>query len=249
MRTEKDGQLLFDSTSVRSHLYLILHSSKDNFNINFKMDGVPFPSPVNMMLCGPSQSGKSTFLIKLIENRETMFEKLPDKILIAYKSWQPLYEKIKDKADFTEGLPDPGTVKSMCEDSNHCLLVLDDLMAEASQSKDCEIYSTVGSHHWGLTVITLSQNVFYQGKHSRTKSLNTHIFVLFRNLRDKTQYGNLAKQAFPGKVKNFMEILEDCLKKPYGYLVLDCYPRTEDIFRLRTSVLPGETAFTYCIKE
>ena len=43
------------------------------------------------------------------------------------------------------------------------------------------------SHHRNLTVILLLQNLFHQGKYGRDVSLNSHYFILFKNIRDTNQ--------------------------------------------------------------
>ena len=42
-----------------------------------------------------------------------------------------------------------------------------------------------GSHHRNLSVIYTVQNLFHQGKGNRSKSLNSHYLVLYKNPRDK----------------------------------------------------------------
>ena len=208
-----------------------------------------FPSPVTMAICGTSQAGKTTFLVKLIQNAQNMFKVPPKKIMLAYKIWQPLYEEIANQVTLVEGLPDPVATDDMCSDGKHSLLILDDLMTELNESKICQDYFILKSHHNNCSVIWVSQNMFLPGKYSRTIALNTHIYVLFKNMRDKLQYSTFARQAFTGKGKAFMEIYEDCVKNKFGYLLVDLYPHSDDFLRLRTNVLPGETTYVYCIKE
>ena len=44
-----------------------------------------------------------------------------------------------------------------------------------------------GMRHRHLSVISLNQNMYYQGKHSRTINLNIHILVLMKNPHDLSQ--------------------------------------------------------------
>ena len=54
------------------------------------------------------------------------------------------------------------------------------------------------SHHRNLSVVYLTQNIFYKNKQTRTLSLNSNYIVLFRNARDATQVSNLARLMYPG---------------------------------------------------
>ena len=57
-------------------------------------------------------------------------------------------------------------------------------MSEASNTKSLANLFTKGSHHRNVTILYLVQNMFDQGRRSRTVSLHSHYTVVFRNLKD-----------------------------------------------------------------
>ena len=67
------------------------------------------------------------------------------------------------------------------------LIVFDDQMTDAGKDQRIVNLFTKGSHHRNLSVIYIVQNVFHQGKGSRSISLNSHYLVLFKNPRVKLQ--------------------------------------------------------------
>ena len=71
-------------------------------------------------------------------------------------------------------------------------LVLDDLMSETND--DAANLFTKGSHHRNVSVMFLTQNLFYKNRHMRTISLNEHYMILFKNPRDAGQFSILARQ-------------------------------------------------------
>ena len=71
-------------------------------------------------------------------------------------------------------------------------------------------------------------------------NLNTHYIVLFKNPRDAGQVALLARQMYPGKSKFVVEAYEDATKEPYGYLLIDLRPETDDRYRIRTKIFPGD---------
>src|SRR4029434_2367565 len=97
------------------------------------------------------------------------------------------------------------------------------------------------SHNMFITVtlvpFTWFQNLFFQGKASRTISLNTNYLILFKNPRDNHQVSVLARQMYHGNTKYFMESFKNATEKPHGYLLLDYKTKTPDSFRLRTDLL------------
>lgn len=69
---------------------------------------LPFISPTTICLSGPTQSGKSVFTKRLIENTDEMFMEPPEKILYAYSEYQKLFDEMQDIPNlvFHEGIPD-----------------------------------------------------------------------------------------------------------------------------------------------
>ena len=60
-------------------------------------------------------------------------------------------------------------------------------MESVTKSSEMEILFVKGMHHRHLTIVFLNQNMYCQGRHSRTINLNTHILVLMINPRDLSQ--------------------------------------------------------------
>jgi hypothetical protein len=104
---------------------------------------------------------------------------------------------------------------------------------------------TKGSHHKGVSVMYLTQNLFPPGKQSRTISLNSHYMIVFKNPRDSLGISTLARQMYPNNTKYLLESFQDATKKPYGYLLLDLHQLTPENMRLRTNILPGEKQIVY----
>ncbi len=155
----------------------------------------------------------------------------PQKITWCYQAWQPLYTQMLQlipNITFVEGIQVP---EEGCDTS---LLVLDDLMVDATKNKEVSNLFTVGSHHRNLSVICLVQNLFYHGRENRTMNLNSQYLVLFRNPRDVLQVNCLAKQMNPGNTGWFMDKFRKATAKPYGCLVIDLKQDTPDMERLRS---------------
>ena len=111
-------------------------------------------------------------------------------------------------------------------------------MNDVLKNENIERMFTQGCHHRGLSVIFITQNLFAQGKCSRTISLNATYLVLFRNIRDVHQINYLATQL--GNKEQFLKAYHFALRKSYGYLIVDMSPSTNNNLRLRINVFPGE---------
>ena len=124
---------------------------------------------------------------------------------------------------------------------NHIFFILDDMMRSSNSSDISELY-TEGSHHRNLSIICLLQNLFNKGKEARTISLNNHYLALFKNPRDMQQISVLARQMYPGNIQHFMNKFKEATSKPYGSLLVDLKPDTQDRDRLKSQVLPQKQA-------
>jgi hypothetical protein len=189
--------------------------------------------PFCLILSGGTGSGKTVFTFKLISEAQRMITPPPEKIIYCYGEFQEIFNDYPE-VEFTEGLPDI----SQFDGSHRTLLIIDDLLSETNHS--VEKIFTKKSHHCNISVLYLSQNLFYKGKHNRTISLNTHYMVLFKNPRDLTQITVLSRQMYPGYGKFLVEAFRDATKEPYGYLLIDLKPDTDDRYRIRTKIFPSD---------
>ena len=120
---------------------------------------------------------------------------------------------------------------------------MDDLMTSTDDRVE-DIYTKI-SHHRNLSIVYLTQNIFYKIKQTRTLSLNSHYIFLFKNARDATQVANLARQMYPGKSAFMIEAFKNATSAPYGYLLIDFKQETDDKLRLRTGIFPGDVQYVF----
>lgn len=183
-----------------------------------------FKHPSTCIVVGPSQSGKTTLVRKLI--RENVYNFPIKKIKWHYSVFQPWFLKEKNIC-FEEGLP-----KRIDAD----LIVIDDLKLSDEVSQ----LFMVNSHHCKVSVILILQNLFPRNKVMRDITLNTHYLILFKNNRDESQINCLGRQAFSGKLNFFIDAYKKATYKPYGYLCLDFHPTTNEKYRVRDSCFPDD---------
>ena len=210
----------------------------------FVMEFPRFKHPFTMLLAGPTQVGKSWFLRDLLAERKRMFNPPPDKVIWFYGIYQKLYHEIPD-VTFVEGLP--SDYRKYLGDRS--LMILDDLMTETGGDERLTSLFTKESHHLNLSIIFITQNLFYKGKEMRNVSLNSQYLILFKNRRDMSQIMHLGKQLYPRMQKFFQEVYEDATKEPFSYLLVDLKNDTNERMRLRTRILPGETQFVYAPRK
>jgi hypothetical protein len=189
--------------------------------------------PFTCTVAGPSSSGKTWFVFRLIKHVDRLVVPPPEKILYYYGEFQPSFSEFP-AVEFHEGLPDVGRF-----DGRHrMLLIIDDLMNETDQNV-CNLFTKL-SHRINVSVVFITQNLYHRNRFVRTMNLNTHYIVLFKNPRDANQVTTLARQMYPGKSKFVVEAFKDATKNLYGYLLIDLKPATDERYRIRTNIFPDD---------
>ena len=226
---------------------VIRHLQFGHHSVNMSL--LPFKPCSTFSLCGATQAGKTWWLYRLLQNLGEMFEEdPPKKVLYCYGVYQSLYDEMKKTCPFItfhEGLP-PTDFIDFFANGEHRVVVLDDLLNDVLQNRDMEKLFILGSHHKKLSVFFLTQNLFQQGRCARTIALNTAYLILFKNYRDTSQLMTLGRQLVPGHHQDLIAAYKDATTvTKYGYLVLDMSPHSEDKYRWRTRVFPGEDPIIY----
>jgi len=199
------------------------------------------------MIIGSTGAGKTTICRKIILFKNEMFpEEEPHKILFCYSIWQPLYEdimKMFPTVIFKSGIPSVDDLKDLSQNgTKHCLVFLDDMMHDIVNNIDIERLITGYAHHHRITTVIMSQNLYYQGKNSKTMSINQGSFILMSSRTDTSQIRNFARQIMgPGKkAKAFWLAYEDTQKENFRYLFVDVTPSGNSDHMLRTFIFPDE---------
>ncbi len=196
--------------------------------------------PFTAIVSGPTGCGKTEYVTKLVEKAQTVIFPPPTGIRWYYSQWQPGYEDRRlRELEFSEGIPGEWGV----DPKERTLIVLDDLLMETNR-KVTELFVR-GSHHWNVSCVYITQNLFSRNKENRTLNLNAQYMTVFKNAREMSQVTHLAKQAFPGQVKYVQEAFADSTKRPYGYLFFDLKATTPDDLRLRTNIFEEEGGLQY----
>ena len=132
----------------------------------------------------------------------------------------------------------------------HDVVVIDDLFTEATKENDFTNLFTKVARHREVTVIFITQNLFHQGGQHRTRNLNVHYLVIFKNPRDSTVLDFLARQAYPSNRNFLMDAFKDATNNiPHGYLFLDFTQSCKDELRVRTDIFNPRGMCVYKQRE
>lgn len=188
-----------------------------------------FKNKSTITIAGPSQSGKTTLVEKIVRNKDELFVEPITNVhwFCAY----PPSEKI-DGVQYIIGIP------TINEIEPHSLVIIDDFMKELATSNELTSLMTKAVHHLPMTLIYITQNIFQKGIDTKTRRLNTNYLIVFKNPHDRAQVDYIGRQMYP-RDKNFLSrSFEDAtMKQPHSYLFIDCHQTTPDEIRVRTNIV------------
>lgn len=188
--------------------------------------------PFTCIIAGPSGCGKTCLLVDILKNADRLIKNPPSKIYYCYAHFQEIFNSLKEKVEFHEGLINLEELDPTFPN----LIIHDDLMEECQNDKSIEHLFTRGSHHKNISVIMLTQNIFNKGKFTRTINLNSHYTILFNNHRDRTQIRYLAREMYPDNSKFLIDAFNDATKSAHGYIFIDNKHETDNRLRVQSNV-------------
>lgn len=187
--------------------------------------------PFTCLISGPTGCGKTSLVKDILEKQ--LISPPPQHVLWLYAEDQPLYHTLSN-VFFHWGIPEDLEERFDVNETN--LVIIDDLMTQGNNDQRITRLFSVGSSHRNLSIIFIVHNLFDKGKEMRTISLNTHYLIVFKNPRDNQQIATLARQMYPHQSQFMIEAFQDATKHPYGYLLIDLKPKTQEFLRIRTSI-------------
>ena len=192
-----------------------------------------------IQIVGPSGSGKTYFTCDLLRNKKSFQRPLKNIYwhsgISDGEAGATLCAQQKLKGlKVVHGLPKGWIDKPKCNDA----IVIDDLFEEVNKDASaCNQLFTKIARHRGVTVLFLTQNLFHAGGKHRTRNINTHYLVLFKNPRDQTVIDYVARQAFPQNRSFLLNAFNDMTNnRSHAYVFLHFTQNCPDKLRVQTDI-------------
>ena len=201
--------------------------------------------PSRIIVFGPSSSGKSTLVMKILANMRILFGFKFDNIYYVSGQAFPDEEYINGVRIEKYNEISKDLINEIDETEKN-VIVLDDNIYVTNDKLLSDLFTKL-SHHKNITVFLLLQNLFPKTKFSRDISINSNYIILLSNPRETIQVKKLSQQVYGD---NFLyECYKDATKdKPYSYLLIDFNQETPDFLRIRNGIFPNEMIYSY-VKE
>ena len=188
--------------------------------------GFKFKHPFSIQVVGPTSCGKTHFVRQTLERPELK----SFQVHWHYNQPQQEYDDYayrRGNVRMVKGLPDCNVedLHDLNKTGKNTVIVIDDLMEEAKDSKIVSKLFTQGRHR-NVSVILILQNAFPKGKFNTEISRNAMYMVLFRSPADREQIKRVGQRMFSTQCEQFMNIYRKETEKPYGYILIDNKPET-----------------------
>lgn len=225
-------------------LNLSLSEEKIDFNEGVNL----LYHPLRLVIAGPSGSGKSWWILKLIKSRELLFDTKFNRILycVPPKKSQvhlTIFDKIKEffnQAELIYGLPKPTDIIG---DALPKLVIIDDQMTQIFTSPFMEEVFIQHSHHSSCSLIFTTQNFFNSGK-TKTIIRQCNYKVIFNSPADQVILRHISCQLKPDQPNfliNVFQTLDQLFPADdYKYILIDGEPKSKmKKLRIRTHIFPN----------
>jgi len=201
----------------------------------FSDKDLKFKMPFGMIISGPSSSGKSTLLLKLIAEAQSLIAPAPKSILYCFGEISNIVPELqKIGVSVYNGVPPEDLIKRQ---EKPLLLILDDLLLSISENYLSTLF-TAKSHHQNFGIIFVSQNLF--DKKIRVARQNAQYLILMRSPNSALSIRNIGVQLFPRQLDFFLDAYKQATMEPYGYLLIDMHAASDPLLRLRTNLFKDD---------
>lgn len=203
-------------------------------------------TPIKILIQGQSNAGKTYFVSQLVDNMDNVFDQKTTRIVWAYKQWHPLLDEIKNKHKeiiFIQNFPDDFNQSYMVNVPGHKLLIADDLDRELVNNSHFLDCYRIFSHHECFSIIFMTHNGFQKSKFMKDINLHSDVFVIFKNLRNLSQFLILARQLYPYQnsgVRFLLRAYREACKLKYGYLMINLSKFCESYLRFTADIFRSE---------
>ena len=233
--------------------------------LNIPNDDLKLQTNFKLMLCGFSGQGKTEWIISLLKNASKMMVDSFQEVIYcipincghlpSVKHTIDKMKEIHENLTVYEGLLiEVESIFKPNKDSDHCLIIYDDLYTEIINSRPFSHFVIHGSRHHNTSLIVTTQNYFESSKYALTVRRQFTYLALFFPPADRQMLLTLGRILFPGNSNCLM----NCFKKllphtttPFDhYILIDINPKSPLPYgmRLRANVF-SQTPYFFITED
>jgi hypothetical protein len=180
--------------------------------VNLEPNAFKLKSPFALSISGPSMSGKSHFVLNLLQNHKTMFDCIFQRVIYCQPSSfihtsNVYFNNIKaifPSAELVSGLPSISRLHLDITGAPPTLLIIDDLQTEFLDSIEMLHLLTAQINHFQISCIFTLQLYYAKSRFGKSLLRNVTYKCFFLNRLDRRELRYISMEIAPNS-PNFME--------------------------------------------
>ena len=192
-----------------------------------------------IIVCGSSNSGKSTLFVDMVLDHERIFTSKITNVIVFFRENQKEYDRLRQRCkiplEFIQGEPD---------DTFDCpagsMIIFDDMQSMDGNPAIASIFQIKARHRF-WSCIMVQHLIFTKAKTSRLITLNSTAIIIFQNRHDKLTLSKFSSQIEGvGMARLLPNLFKDLSRmgNHHSYLLIDLDIECPEVFKYRSSVYP-----------
>lgn len=202
-----------------------------------------FEHPCRIVLLGPSSSGKTTLVKRILSQRDKLFKPAPLDVNWFYQVESAATNLKRDlpEVNFIKGMPNRDDIFKRDASDPPAIIVIDDMAARENGKEDIKTMESLFSavRHANVTIIILLHSI---AKMAKVMNNATHLIGMLNGAGADTVY-TAANNVYAHGRKPFFKFCgqetKNLMRKKYPYLVVTA-AADDDCLICRTRVLDGD---------
>jgi len=194
------------------NFYSEIKKQKPVRNTGYKKTGIELPTRI--LVCSPSGSGKSNWVLNFLALNSGTFSKI---VICVKNSDEPLYNLLREESDDVE-FSEEGIIPPINDFKIHksSCIVFDDLVLEKDQSKIGEYF--IRGRKLGITCIYITQSYYRTPKIIR---INCRYIIIKRLSSIKDLKLILSEYNLSTDINDVLQLYEESTKDFLSFLLID----------------------------
>jgi len=213
-----------------------------------------FSHPCQLLIAGATKSGKTTLLMKILQNRQVMLDPVPEEIYWFYmmdSSIAAVPDTLPD-VKLKKGVPSDETIRQIMKAGRPKMIILDDMQditMDRAQMKMLDDVLTKVSHHGNLSIVFIVQNLFPPNM-NRIRAQCDEIIIMGNGTPAMFNASHLGRSLL---ASNGAPFLKECLLKarqlsPHSHLLISSGANA-GLFSVRCGILPGDKSQAFFLQK
>lgn len=216
----------------------------------FKAEDLRIEAYTSVLIPGSSGAGKTFESVEILLNREKVFNKDHEKVIVFNQYEQDVLTDLKIRDPSIIFVKTKEELMNELEDSSSTLLLIDDYLTSTYSAENRRFITKLfleTCHHLNCTLLFQSQLLF--APNAKSWTVNCSHYLMFKSHHD-SQVMNFFRNYGSHESKLLYEMDKLCTERQkYGHFFFSVHPKTTENLRYRNFIVPREGGILFMRKN